>query len=145
MTLSYFAVMLMFTFGGVFGAMSRKTNKVLKTDLPVCLLPSLECLNGRNDETFWFLLSERNGEKFNYVGCQVLQQTVHANIFARRQTAINLFENTCEDILNLMWLGIKIIIYQPYSSTFVSQSLTSDIIQSSFSQKLIKSLSSTLK
>ena len=28
----------------------------------------------------------------------------------------------------LKWLEIKIIIYQPYSSTFVSQSLTSDII-----------------
>ena len=36
----------------------------------------------------------------NYVGCQVLQQTVHVNIFLRSQTAINLFENTCEDILN---------------------------------------------
>ena len=38
---------------------------------------------------------------FNYVGCQVLRQTVHVNIFVRSQTAINLFENTCEDILNL--------------------------------------------
>ena len=35
------------------------------------------------------------------VGCQVLRQTVHANIFVRSQTAITLFENTCEDILNL--------------------------------------------
>ena len=67
----------------------------------MCLLPALECLNGRMDETFSFLLSERKAEKFNYVGCQVLRQTVHANIFVRRQTAINLFENTCEDILNL--------------------------------------------
>ena len=32
---------------------------------------------------------------------QVLRQTVHVNIFVRSQTAINLFENTCEDILNL--------------------------------------------
>ena len=38
---------------------------------------------------------------FFYVGCQVLRQTVHVNIFVRSQTAINLFENTCEDILNL--------------------------------------------
>ena len=38
---------------------------------------------------------------FSYVGCQVLQQIVHVNIFVRSQTAINLFENTCEDILNL--------------------------------------------
>ena len=67
MTLSYFAVMLMFD--------TFKRNKVLKTDLPMCLLPSLECLNGRMDETFWFLLSERKGEKLNYVGCQVLRQT----------------------------------------------------------------------
>ena len=52
-------------------------------------------------ETFRFLLSERKGEKFNYVGCRVLRQTVHVNIFVRSQTAINLFENTCEDILNL--------------------------------------------
>ena len=48
-----------------------------------------------------FLLSESKGKFFNYVGCQVLQQTVHVNIFVRCQTAINLFENTCEDILNL--------------------------------------------
>ena len=37
----------------------------------------------------------------NYAGCQVLRQTVHVNIFVRSQTAINLFENTCEDILSL--------------------------------------------
>ena len=67
----------------------------------MCLLPALECLNGRMDETFSFLLSERKGKNFNYVGCQVLWQTVHANIFVRSQTAITLFENTCEDILNL--------------------------------------------
>ena len=54
------------------------------------------------DETFSFLLSERKGEKFNYVGCQVLRQTVNANIFVRSQTAIKKkIENTCEDILNL--------------------------------------------
>ena len=38
---------------------------------------------------------------YNYVGCQVLRQTVHVNIFVISQTAINVFENTCEDILNL--------------------------------------------
>ena len=38
---------------------------------------------------------------FLNVGCQVLRQTVHVNIFVRSQTAINLFENICEDILNL--------------------------------------------
>ena len=65
------------------------------------LLPALECLNGRVDETFCFLLSKRKREKFNYVRCQVLRQTAHANIFVRRQTAIILFQNTCEDILNL--------------------------------------------
>ena len=43
----------------------------------------------------------RKGKLFNYVGCQVLRQTVHVNIFVRSQTAINLFVNTCEDILNL--------------------------------------------
>ena len=53
------------------------------------------------DETLCFLLSERKGKFFNYIGCQVLRQTVHANIFVRWQTAINLFEDTCEDILNL--------------------------------------------
>ena len=47
------------------------------------------------------LLSERKGKIFNYVGCQVLRQTVHVNICVRSQIAINLFENTCEDILNL--------------------------------------------
>ena len=31
----------------------------------------------------------------------MLRQTVHVSIFVRGQTAINLFENTCEDILNL--------------------------------------------
>ena len=67
----------------------------------MCLLPALECLNGRMDETLYFLLSERKGKKFNYVGCQVLRQTVLVNIFVRSQTAINFFENTCEDILNL--------------------------------------------
>ena len=79
----------------------KKRNKFLKTDFPVRLLPALECLNGRMDETLCFLLSERKGNIFNYVGCQVLRQTVHVNIFVRNQTAINLFENTCEDILNL--------------------------------------------
>ena len=53
------------------------------------------------DETLCFLLSERKGNIFNYVGCQVLRQTVHVNIFVRSQTALNVFENTCEDILNL--------------------------------------------
>ena len=53
------------------------------------------------DETLCFLLSEKKGKKNNYVGCQVLQQTVHVNIFVRSQTAINLFETTCENILNL--------------------------------------------
>ena len=43
----------------------------------------------------------KKSKKFNYVGCQVLQQTVHVNIFVRSQTAINVFENACEDILNL--------------------------------------------
>ena len=67
----------------------------------MCLLPALECLNGRMDETFCFLLSKRKREKFNYVRCQVLRQTVHVNIFVRSQTAIKLFENTFEDIVNL--------------------------------------------
>ena len=65
------------------------------------LLPALECLNGGMDETLCFLLPERQGKFFNYVGCQLLRQTVHVNIFVRSQTAINLFENICEDILNL--------------------------------------------
>ena len=51
------------------------------------------------DETLCFLLSERKGRTINYVGCQVLRQTVPVNIFVS-QNAINLFENTCEDILN---------------------------------------------
>ena len=50
------------------------------------------------DETLRFLLSE--GKNYD-VGCQVLQQTAHANISVRSQTAINSFENTCEQILNL--------------------------------------------
>ena len=79
----------------------KKRKKFLKTDFPVCLLPGLECLNGRMDETLCFLLSERKGTNVNYVGCQVLQQTIQVNIFVRSQTAINLFENTCEHIRNL--------------------------------------------
>ena len=102
MTLSYFAVMLMFnTFCSFFWCYVKKRNKFLKTYFPVCLLPALECLNGRMDETLCFLLSERKGIFLNYVGCQVLRQTVHVNIFVRSQTAINLIENTCEDIPNL--------------------------------------------
>ena len=64
----------------------------------MCLLPALECLNGRTVETLCFLLSERKGKKYNYVG---IATKVHVNIFVRSQTAINFFENTCEDILNL--------------------------------------------
>ena len=64
----------------------------------MCLLPALECLNGRMDETLCFLLLERKGKIFNYIG---LRQTVHVSIFVRSQTAINLFENTYNDILNL--------------------------------------------
>ena len=79
----------------------KKRNKFLKTDFPVCLLPTPECLNGKMDETLCFLLSESKGIFLNYVGCQVLRQTVHVNIFIRSQTAIILFENTCEDIFNL--------------------------------------------
>ena len=99
MTLSYFAVMLMFdTFCSFLCAMSRnETNSSKLTFQCVCYLH----LNGRMDETLCFLVSERKGKDFNYVGCQVLRQTVHVNIFVRSQTAINLFENTCEDILNL--------------------------------------------
>ena len=60
MTLSYFDVMLMFsTFGVFFWCYVKKRNKVLKTDIPMCLLPALERLNGRMDETFSFLLSEK--------------------------------------------------------------------------------------
>ena len=93
------------------------------------------------DETLCFLLLEKKGKIFNSVGCQVLRQTAHLNIFVRSQTAIKLFENTCEVILNLskVAMGMKIIIYQPYSSTFVSQSLTSDIIHfSSFKARFLK-------
>ena len=94
--------MLMFdTFCSFFVCYVKKRNKFLKTDFPVCLLPALECLNGRMDETLYFLLSERKGKFFNYVECQVLRQTVHVSIFVRSQTAINSFENTCEDILNV--------------------------------------------
>ena len=101
MTLSYFCCNadvrhFLYFFGAV-----KKRNKFLKTDFPVCLLPALKCLNGRMDETLCFLLSEKKGKKNNYVGCQVLRQTVHVNIFGRSQTAINLFENTYEDIFNL--------------------------------------------
>ena len=53
------------------------------------------------DETLCFLLSERKSKNVNYVGCQILRQTVHVNMFVRSHTAINLFENTFEDILNL--------------------------------------------
>ena len=48
-----------------------------------------------------FCLSEIKGKQINYVLCQVLRQTVHLNIFVRSQTAIILFENMCEDIINL--------------------------------------------
>ena len=55
MTLSYFAVMLMFdTFYSFFWCYDKKRNKFLKIDFPVCLSPALECLNGRMDETFAF-------------------------------------------------------------------------------------------
>ena len=112
MTLSYFAVMLLFDTFFVFLfcffvlffwvlCQEKKRNKFLKTDFPVFLLPALECLNGRMDETLCLLLSERKGKMFNSVGCQVLRQTVHVNIFVRSQTATNLCENTCDDILNL--------------------------------------------
>ena len=94
--------MLMFdTFCSFFVCYVKKRNKFLKTDFPVCLLPALECLNGRMDETQCFLLSERKGKRINYAGCQVLRQTVHVNIFVIRHTAIYLFENTCEEILKL--------------------------------------------
>ena len=53
------------------------------------------------DETLCFFLLERKECFKNYVGCQVLRQTVYVSIFVRSQTAINLVENTCEDILNL--------------------------------------------
>ena len=63
MTLSYFAVMLMFdTFCSFFWCYVKKRNKFLITDFPVCLLPALECLNGRMDETLCFLLPERQGK-----------------------------------------------------------------------------------
>ena len=83
MTLSYFAVMLMFDFFSSFfvcWCYVKKRNKLLKTDFPVCLLPALECLNGRMDETLCFLLSERKGKTFNYVGCQILRQ-MYTSIF----------------------------------------------------------------
>ena len=145
MTLSYFAVMLMFdTF---FGAMSRKeTNSSKLTFQCVCYLH----LNGRMDETLCFLLSESKGKFFNYVGCQVLRQTVHVNIFVRSQTAINLFENTCEDILNLSKVAgnykKKLPAIQQHFCVAIPdiRHNTLLIFQSSFSQKLIKSLSSTL-
>ena len=86
MTLSYFAVMLMFdtffvVFVFVFCAMSRKETNSSKLTFQCFLLPALECLNARMDETLCFLLSERKGKMFNSVGCQVLRQTVHVNIF----------------------------------------------------------------
>ena len=47
----------------------KKRNKFLKTDFPVFLLPELECLNGRMDETLCFLLSERKVKMFNVRYC----------------------------------------------------------------------------
>ena len=60
MTLSYFAVMLMFdTFCSFFGAVSRKEiNSSKLTFQCVCYLH----LNGRMDETLCVLLSERKGK-----------------------------------------------------------------------------------
>jgi len=53
------------------------------------------------DETLSFLLSERKVVVFKYVGCQVLRQTVHINIFVS-QTAIKIkIKKILEDILNL--------------------------------------------
>ena len=44
--------MLMFdTFCSFFWSYVKKGNTFLKTDFPVRLLPALECLNGRMDET----------------------------------------------------------------------------------------------
>ena len=61
MALSYFAVMLMFAtssffFFFFFWCYVKKRNKFLKTDF---LLPALECLNGRMDETLCFSLLEK--------------------------------------------------------------------------------------
>ena len=67
----------------------------------IVLKVNLICVGPEYIYTLCFLLSERKDNFFNYVGCRVLRQTVHANIFVRSQTTINLFENTCEDILNL--------------------------------------------
>ena len=47
------------------------------------------------DETLCFWLSERKGTFFN------MSDVRYVNIFVRSQTATYLFENTCEDILNL--------------------------------------------
>ena len=138
------------TFCSFFGCYVKKRNKFLKTDFPVCLLPALERLNGRMDETLCFLLSERTDFFFySYVGCQVLRQTVQVNIFVRSQTAINLFENTCEDILNLSKVAgnkKKLPAIQQHFCVAIPdiRHNTLLIFQSLFSQKRIKSLSSTL-
>ena len=97
----------------------------------MCLLPALECLNGRMDET--------------------LRQTVHVNIFVRNQTAMNLFENTCEGILNLSKVvgnknnNLPALQWHFCVAIPDIRHNTLLIFHSSFSQKLIKSLSSTLK
>ena len=143
MTLSYFAVMLMFD---TFCIPQNWLSSVSVT----CTRMS-EWQNGWN--FVLFAVRKKTYYFFNYVGCQVLRQTVHVNIFVRSQTAINLFENTCEDILNLSKVAgnennnlpaiqqhfcVAIPDIRHYYYTFL-------IFQSSFSQKLIKSLSSTLK
>ena len=71
MTLSYFAVMLMFdTFCKNF-VLCQEKKQILQTDFPVRLLPALECLNGRMDETLCFLLSERKVLFFLFLLCRM--------------------------------------------------------------------------
>ena len=130
----------------------KKRNKFLKTDFPVCLLPALECLNGRMDETLCFLLSERKGNFLKLCRMSGIATNNKRQYFCKKSDCNKfLFENTCEDILNLS----KVVRNKNNNLPAIQQHFcvaipdirhnTLLIFQSSFSQKLIKLLSSTLK
>ena len=58
MKLSYFGAMLMFEIFHVLGGNAKKRNSLENLPSNVFVLPVLECLVGRMDETLCLLLSE---------------------------------------------------------------------------------------
>lgn len=148
------SVMLMFDKKKSFFLNAKKRNTMLKNDLPMCLLPALECLNSewQNGWNFLFIVVGRKNKNIGFCRMSGIATNNTCHFFlVRSQTAIKSFGNIYEDILNLSKLVGNIFCYLIAIQGRLCVAIPDIrhyvllLFQRSFSPKVINSLSSTLK